>query len=159
LHDGRDHVGRAVVRKGHHHVDDHCLQSLVANVIIPFRCVISEWSSERIDEHIFAVLTQIGVDEEEKDTGVEELGQEDAFRDCSQLLRASVMPHPHGESNDQLTKNSVDNDGQERHSIGENEKFELVISVALAYLFSVIPKGVLFVRFDLLLCLVTTEAL
>lgn len=69
------------------------------------------------------------------------------------------MPNPHGEVYDELTQNGVDNDGQERHTISENEKIELVISISFAYLFSLTIPGVVLTRLDILLCFITTETL
>jgi len=55
------------------------LDQLEADINIPLRRVIVEWTPCIAGEWNARVLTEVGIDEQQEDTGVEELGDEDAI--------------------------------------------------------------------------------
>jgi len=55
------------------------LDQLEADINIPLRRVIVEWAPCIAGEWNARVLTEVGIDEQQEDTGVEELGDKDAI--------------------------------------------------------------------------------
>ena len=59
------------------------------------------------------MLSEVGIDDQQKQTGVEELGIEHSIGNGSELLRVGIFSDPSNESNDSILKNKIDSNNDE----------------------------------------------
>ena len=79
-----------------------------------------------------SMLSHVGVDEEKKETGVEELRQEDTIDNGRKLLRRSFLSDPLDQVPDGMLQHKVDTYNHETYGLTEDERNEDVVVKDLA---------------------------
>lgn len=101
-------------------VDEHGLHNLGANVLVPALSVVIVSAIEELSNSLRKLLTQVSVDQDEKDTSVEELGDEDTVGDRRQSLTERVLSDPCDQGDNDLLQDQVESNNDRSNRQGED---------------------------------------
>lgn len=73
------------------------------------------------------MLSHVGVDEQEKETGVEELGQEDTIHNGRKLLGRSFLSNPLDQVPNCMLQHKVDTYNHETYGLTKDERNEDIV--------------------------------
>jgi hypothetical protein len=118
----------------HDSVNDHCLEDCQAHIDVPFWSVILEGAVKELLQVMSnkVLIFQVSIDQQDQETGVEELSIEHTVGNQGLLFRFSVLTDPETELNDNSFENNVHSNNNKGNTLSQNLTPQDIIGVVLA---------------------------
>lgn len=130
--DGWDYESHGQPRVWKNSLYHHSLNKFHADVGVPLWHIVIEWPLEVFSNKLWIMLCHISINQQEKETRIEELSKKHTICNTGQLLGFGVLFHPSDQTNNCNFQNLIKSNDHEWNSRSKYFCFQIVCMVILA---------------------------